>query len=317
MLKQTLVLLLLLPLVFPASIDVQIQNQSCPNNADFLQVLYNLPTCLVEKFFSSLISGFVYSATQFLENALNFIVKGPDITLFCSPYSKVMKILESMYTIALMGVGAYFILTATDVEKRATAKLWLERIFLMIIALAFSFNLFQMILDINQYITTSIYDQAFANTLNINVVFSSLIFAFVMSFNFIFAAALTFLTVLIRYIMIPFLLLLFPIGIFLYFIPFTKQWGAFLLKFILLIVFMTSIDAVLIAGISYLYSVNDPNLAGGFVQGTALMLGFGLIGIVNLIIYIIAVLSLVTAVLDMFKSAISIGWKIAMLAALL
>lgn len=317
MLKRIIPLVLLISLVFPASIDVQIQNQSCPESLNFLEVLYNLPACIVEKFFSSLISGFVYSATQFLESALNFIVKGPDINLFCSPYSKIMKIIESLYTIALMGVGAYFVLTATNVEKRANAKIWLENIFFMIIAVSFSFSLFQMILDINQYITTSVYNEAFANTLNISATFSSLIFAFVISFNFILAAALTFFTLLIRYIMIPFLLLAFPFAIFLYFIPFTKAWGAFILKFILIIVFMTSVDAVLIAGISYLFSVNDPNLVGGFIQGMALMLGFGLIGIVNIIIYIIAVLSLVTAVVKMFEGALSLGWKIALLASLL
>ena len=223
MLKQIFVLLLMLPLVFPASITVQVQNQACPDNANFLQVLYNLPTCIVEKFFSSLISGFVYSATQFLQNALNFIVKGPDVTLFCTPYAKIMKIIESLYILALMGVGAYFIMTAAEPAKRANAKMWMENIFFMIIVLAVSFNIFQMILQINQYITNSVYDQAFANILNINATFSSLIFAFVMSFNFILAAGLTFLTLIIRYMLIPFLLLSFPIALFLYFIPFTKS----------------------------------------------------------------------------------------------
>lgn len=314
--KQIFFLLLFLSFTFATSIDVQIQNQSCPDNADFLKVLYNLPTCIVEKFFSSLISGFVYSAKQFLENSLNFIVKGPDITLFCSPYSKIMKILESLYTIALMGVGTYYIVNATEPEKRANSKLWIQNIFFMIIALSVSFSIFKMILEINQYITSSIYNNALAN-LSIQATFSSLIFAFILSLNFILAAGVTFLTLLIRYIMIPFLLLLFPFAIFLYFIPFTKSWGSFLFKFILMIIFMTSVDAILILGLSFLFSVNDPNISGGFIQGMALMIGFGLIGIINVIIYIIAVLSLIFGAVKMFEGVISIGWKIALLAKLL
>ncbi|MBU0591946.1 hypothetical protein KKD40_07010, partial [Candidatus Micrarchaeota archaeon] len=249
-----------------------------------------------------------------LDNALSFIITGPDITLFCSPYAKIMRIIESLYTIALMGVGAYFIISAADIEKRARAKIWLENILFMIIAVSFSFAIFQMILEINQYITNSIYDHAFASLFDIHTSFSSLAFALVVSSNFIMWAGLTFMTLLIRYIMLPFLLLAFPFAIFLYFIPFTRDWGAFMLKFILIIIFMTSVDAVLIAGVSYLFSVGDPLLSGGFVEAMALMLGFGLIGIVNTIIYIIAILSLVTAAARMFDGIISIGWKIALLA---
>ena len=317
MLKRLFFALLLISFSFSASISVQIQNQSCPDNANFLQVIYNLPTCIVEKFFSSLVSGFVYSSEQFLQNSLNFIITGPNLNAFCVPYTTIMRILESLYTIALMGVGAYYIASAADPEKRARAKLWIQNVLFMIIILSFSFSIFKMVIDLNQYITTSIYSDSFSNLLNIQVVFSSLIFALVLSFNFVFAALLTFATLLIRYIMIPFLLLLFPISIFLYFVPFTKDWGIFLLKFILIIVFMTSIDAVLILGMSYLFSSGDPLLGAGFVQGMALMLGFGLIGVVNVLIYIVAILSLVLGVFRMFESLLSVGWKIAMLLALL
>lgn len=315
--KQIFFLLLIVSFAFSTSIDFQIQNQSCPDNANFLQVIYNLPTCIVEKFFMSIVSGFVYSAKEFLESSLKFIITGPNLDAYCTPYQQVMTIIESLYTIALMGVGAYFIASSADPEKRARAKLWIESVLFMIILLSFSFPIFKMVMDLNLYITTSIYSQSFSDMLNVQVAFTSLIFALVMSFVFINATALTFFTLIIRYIAIPFLLLLFPIAIFLYFLPFTKEWGSFLLKFIVIIIFMTAIDAVVVLGMSFLFNAGDPNLSGGIIQAITLMLGFGLIGIVNLIIYVIAVLSLVMAVLDMLKSAISIAWKIAMLAALL
>lgn len=317
MLKYLVLLLVISAIGHSASIDVTVTNQSCPDNANFLQVLFNMPTCIVEKFFSTLVSGFVYSAGEFLENSLNFIVTGPDLDLFCTPYTKVMRVLESLYTIALMGIGAYYIATAADIEKRARAKLWIQNVLYLIIVLAFSFSIFKMIVELNQYITISIYDSAFSDLLNIDVVFSSLVFAIVLSFNYLAAAALTFLTLITRYLMIPFLLLLFPIAVFLYFLPFTREWGLFLLKFIVIIIFMTSIDAVLILGLSYLFDSGDPALAGGFIQGMALMLGFGLIGFVNVLIYLIAVFSLVSAVLRVLNAAISVGWKVAMLLALL
>jgi len=317
LLKYILFALLIVSFAFSSSIDFRIESTSCPDTASFLEVLYNLPTCIVEKFFTTLVSGFVYSAKEFLDNSLTFIVTGPNLDSFCTPYSQVMRILESLYTIALMGVGAYYIATAADPEKRTRAKLWIQNILFVIIILAFSFSIFKMIIELNQYITTSIYSTSFSDMLNIRMVFSSLVFASILSVNFVAAAGLTFITLLVRYLMIPFLLLLFPISIFLYFMPFTKEWGSFLLKFIFLIIFMTSIDAILVLGMSYLFTSGDPALSGGFVQGMALMLGFGLIGFVNVLIYIIAIFSFVSAVLRVFNSFISVGWKIAMLLALL
>lgn len=317
MLRNIVLVLIVISLVHSVSIDYTIQNQSCPDDANFLQVLFNLPSCIVERFFSLIVDGFIYSAKQFLDNSLNFIVTGPNLDLFCSPYTRIMKILESLYTLALMGVGAYYVASAADPEKRARAKLWIQNLLYLIVILAFSFSIFKMIIELNQYITISIYDHSFSDLLNIQVVFSSLVFGLVLSFNFLSAAALTFFTLIIRYLMIPFLLLLFPIAIFLYFLPFTREWGLFMLKFIVIIIFMTSIDAILILGQTYLFNSGDPLLSGGFVQGIALMLGFGLIGFVNVLIYLIAAFSLVTVVLRVLNAAVSVGWKVAMLLALL
>jgi hypothetical protein len=174
-----------------------------------------------------------------------------------------------------------------------------------------------MILDLNLYLTTSIYSESFSDLLTVGTAFSSIVFATIISFNFLLASSLTFFTLLVRYLMLPFLLLAFPVSIFLYFLPFTKEWGAFMVKFSLAIIFMTTIDAIVVLGMSYLFEAGDPLIADGFVNGIALMLGFGLIGLINLIIYAIAVLSLVMAAVKVFESVISIGWKIAMLAALL
>lgn len=309
--------LLFVSVTFSVSIDFRLAHSSCPDTASFLDVLYNLPTCIVEKFFTSLVSGFVYSAQQFLENSLNFIITGPNLDSFCTPYSQVMRVLESLYTLALMGVGTYYIASAAEPERRVTAKYWIKNIFFAIILLTFSFSIFKMVVELNQYITTSSYSTSFSDLLDIRIVFSSLIFASVLSVNFVMAAGLTFITLLVRYLMIPILLLLFPIAIFLYCMPFTKQWGEFLLKFTLLIVFMTSIDAVIVLGLNYVFASSDPTITSGFVQGMALMLGFGLIGFVNSLIYAIATISLISGFTRVFDSVISIGWKIATIIALL
>ncbi len=314
--RLILLALLILSVSFSASIEFEIEEQSCPESAGIIEVLFNLPNCIVEAFFNTLMDGFIYGAEEFLVNTLLFINSDPDIYLFCAPYTSVMNVLEAFYTIAFMIAGIYYILKSHDVEGRTNAKFWLKNIFIMIVALSFSFSLFEMILEINEYVTTSLYNESFDDLLVVDASLPSLVFAATMSTIFFVLTGLTFITLLARYIMIPFLLLLFPIAIFLYFLPGTREWGAFLLKFILLIVFITSIDAVLVLAMSYLLNAGDPNISSGFVSGFVIVLGFGLIGLVNSMIYIISMISLMGAAGSVMSKVMSAGWKIALLASL-
>lgn len=317
MLKYIILLLVLISISQATSIEFNITEQTCPTTADFITVLYNLPTCIVERAVTTIIDGLVYSSKQFLENSLNFIITGPNLSLFCSPYNNVMRIIESLYTLALMGFGTYYIVNANDPAKRAQSKLWIQDLLLMIIVLSFSFNLFKILIDLNQYLTTSIYNEGFADLLNIQNDFSSLIFGLLIGFGYAGLSLMTFVTLFSRYLLIPFLLLIFPFAILLYFLPFSKPIGTFILKFTLLIIFMTTADALVILGMSYLLTSGDPLLSSGFLKGLAIMFGFGLIGVINSIIYLVATISVVSIVLKTFEGAISLGWKIAVLASML
>ncbi|MGV8085471.1 MAG: hypothetical protein ACP5N9_04445 [Candidatus Bilamarchaeum sp.] len=317
MLKYLIILFVLISISQATSIEFNITQQNCPSNADFIQVLYNLPSCIVERTVTTILDGFVYSSKEFLENSLNFITTGPNLNLFCSPYNNVMHVIESLYTLALMGFGTYYIVNANDPAKRAQSKLWIQDLLLMIILLSFSFNLFKILIDLNQYLTISIYNEGFSDLLNIQSDFSSLIFGLLIGAGYVGLSLMTFATLFSRYLLIPFLLLAFPFGIMLYFLPFSKQIGSFVLKFTLLVVFMTTVDALIILGMSYLLNSGDPLLSGGFLKGLAIMLGFGLIGLINSIIYLVATISVVSIVLKSFEGVISTGWKIAVLASML
>ena len=281
-----------------ASMNVTLPPSSCANSTDILAVLNNLPGCITESFLTNIATGMVYTSQQFVNSAIGFLTASPDPHWFCSPYTQVMALLESLYSIALMGVGLYYILQAADVEGRVRAKMMLKDIFFMIVILTFSFYLFDMLLSLNQYIATSLITQSVASVFNANMSFASLIFALVIIGGLLFTAGITFFTLLIRYLLIPFLLLLFPISIFLYFMPFGKAWGGAFLKIIAIIVFMTAIDAVFIAGLASLFSSPDPNLLDSFVKSMAIILGFGLVGIINIALFVIAILSVIEPVLQ-------------------
>ncbi len=315
--KFLVILLLFSVLGFSASIDVSLPHSTCGSSMDFLTTITNLPQCIAEAIFSSLVNGLIYSAQQFYNFSIGLLTATPDLTWFCAPYLSIMSILESFYVIMLMGLGIYYIVNSSEVEGRVKSKIWLKNIFFMIVCLAFSFGIFQLIIDINQYISTTMYASVSSSLFTINAHLSNLIFALIFAGSLSYGGMLTFSTLIARYLMIPLLLFLFPIGIFLYFMPPTKQWGAFIFQMTLLVVFMTSIDALLLSGISALFSSPDPTLADSFVRAFGLMAGFGMIGMVNLMIFLISILSVLGKVVQAGESSISTIWKVASLIALL
>jgi len=293
-----LLCLLALASLTSAAVNVTLPPSSCANSTDILAVLNNLPGCITESALTAIASGMVYASQQFMDSALDFVTATPDPHWFCSPYNQVMALLESLYTVALMGVGFYYLIQAPDVEGRIRAKQWLKDVFFMILLLTFSFYLFDALLSLDSYLTTSLFNSSMSSIFSTNISFVSLIFALIMVSSILFAAIITFFTLLIRYLLIPFLLLLFPVSIFLYFMPFGRQWGSSFLKATVLIVFMSAIDALFLFGFSTLLNTGDPNLLDPFVKSTAIFLGFGLVGFLNIALFIAAILTVLSPVLE-------------------
>jgi len=252
-----------------------------------------------------------------MNGAFALILAVPDVNWFCGPYSLVMGIIESLYTLLLMGLGMYYIIRSSDVEGRINAKRWLKNMFLMIMVLTFSFYIFQAILGVNQAIASNLLEQASTDFFSVQTTLSDFVFAVSILLFANSLAMLTFFTLLMRYLMLPFLLLLFPFAIFFYFIPVTEGFGKFLLKLILLVVFMTSVDALLIRGFFTLFNTADPTLADEFIRAMSAIMAFGAIGVVNLTIYTIALLEVIQQGLKVASQVIAQAVRIAILAALL
>lgn len=290
--------MLLLPAIAHAD-DITIE---IPGFDTLVSAITNLPASIVNAFFNFIVTGLISASHELVDVTFNFIFSSPDPHLFCAPYNAVMTLLESAYSVALMVLALYFIVRSGDAEGRANAKRWLEKMFVLIIVLSFSFQLFQAMLDFNNYLSTSLANRSMENMFSSPGGFASAILALVLLFPMLSFMMLTMITLLTRYLMIPFMLLLFPVAIFLYFIPFTESWGKTFLKIIAMIVFMTTIDALVLIGLNTLYSTSDPNLAIPLISTLATLYGFGMLGIVNLVVFIMAILS----VISQSKAAITV-----------
>jgi len=311
--QSKLLVLFLVLTALSQSISVEVPPSACDSEGDLILAITNLPQCLAETILMALTEGLVFAAEQFYGLSIGFLTASPDIRWFCSPYNAIMAIIESFYTVMLMALGAYYIINSSDVEGRTKAKIWLKNVFYMVILLSFAFPIFEMILDLNTQISSTIYDSVSDSIFEVDASLSNLIFALVFAVSLSTGSYLTFLTLLIRYLLIPFLLFFFPITIFFYFTPPLRAWGAFLFKFSMLIIFMTSADAILLLGISYLFDSPDPNLAGALVQSFGLMIGFGLIGLLNLVIFIIATLSIILIAIKTLETAVAMLMRLAII----
>jgi len=312
-----LALLLLGSALFAQTIDFQITQSTCNNTGNLVAMLQNLPTCLVESFFSFVSNGLIVAIKAFVAAAFTLLLSVPDLNWFCGAYNQVMALIESLYTLLIMGLGLFYIIRSSDVEGRLTAKRWLKSLFLMIIALTFSFYIFKAMLDINQSIASTLLNQATTDFFSVHASLSDFVFAIVILLGFVSAAVLTFATLLGRYLLIPFLLLLFPWAIFFYFVPVSEGFGRFLLKLIALILFMTSLDALIILGFYSLFNTSDPTLADPFMRAMASIAALGAVGLANLAIYIIALLMAVQQGLKLAGEAIAQAVRIAVLASFL
>jgi len=266
----------------------------CSGSDDLLNTLTNLPGCIVETFFAFIVSGLIAAIQGFIEASFQFLFSSPNPMLFCEPYNAILVVLESLFSIVLMGLALMFIMRSNDVEGRLAAKKWLENLCVMIIFLSFSFHLFQVMLDFNTYLSTSFASESMIDIFTPSASFTSAIFALLMLFLIAIQLVLTYITLLLRYILIPFLLLLFPIAIFLYFIPLTQSWGKTFLKMIAIIVFMTSLDALILLGLAALFNTADPNLASPLVKAFAILFGFGALGFINVLLFLKAFMSVAT-----------------------
>jgi len=312
------ILLLLLSAVYAENqVNITVTQSACSNSGDLIATIQNLPVCIAESIFNLIFSGLAFAVKMFMNASFALLLAVPDVHWFCGPYSTVMGIIESLYTLLIMGLGLYYIIRSTDVEGRLTAKRWLKNLFLMMIVLSFSFYIFDMILQVNNSIASTLLSQASTNFFSVQSGFSDLIFASIILMLFVMGGILSFFTLLIRYLMLPFLLLLFPFTIFFYFLPITEGFGRFMLKFTLLIVFMTSVDALLILGFFSVFNASDPTLMDGFIRAMAALAAFSSIGIVNLVIFVIALLMVVQQGLKLAGEAIAWAVRLAFLASML
>ncbi len=306
--KRILLLLLLVGFAFAQGSGSGSGNSGSSNNSPppapiinidltpLTNAIIALPGQIISAFFTFVVGGLSSAFASLRDMTFQFIFSSPDPSWFCGPYNGVLAIVDSLFALVLMGMALFFILRSGDVEGRIQAKKWMENMIVMAIVLALSFQIFVMLNGFNTYLTNSLASQSMSAIFGTPTNPSNIVFAFMMLVVADTLGMITLVTLLLRYILMPVMLLLFPVAIFLYFIPPLQGWGKSFLKIIGVCIFMTTADALVMVGLSAMFNSLDPLIANVLVRSFVTAIGFAALGFVNIALVIMALLSILIPV---------------------
>ncbi len=273
-------------------------NQSIAN---VQSVVSNLPGEVVKAFTDFFRQEFAGFLNPLLLLAKSFLTTNPDPQLLFGLWQTIIYIISLFYLLLFLIVGLLFLFSSFDSARRATAKEWFKSSIFLVVGVNASFMFYQLFLGLGaavaNYLWVSEFEQLFSNTL-------------LSSFNMILvcvysgSALLAFVTLFVRYLVLLLGTVLFPIGIFFYFIPPLKAWGKMLFELLFAAVLMQIVDVIVFIGASAVWKqfTGAPDIAGW-----APIMAFSLIAIINSFMIVFSGMKAVNSITKEFPEVVAIA----------
>ena len=218
--------------------------------------LTNLAECIPQKIYEFLL--FIINAPllpmlAFIQILLTATVS---IDLFYHVWDIVRYILGFFYLFLFIYAGYIFLTSNANPIRRSQAKDMLKDTIIMIVLIQGSFYIYGLVLSISSILNSSIIglvDPHFFLLTTDNIMNIGL--ELFLSFFYAGTLFLTMLMLVVRYIMVSFGVIIFPIGIFCYFIPPLRGYGRFILNVLGVFIFITFIDLLIILACSMIVNI--------------------------------------------------------------
>ncbi|MBT3297914.1 hypothetical protein HN385_03245 [archaeon] len=238
--KSKFMFLLLFLLIIPT---VHADDEECG--------ITNLADCIPEKiyeYFLTIINAPILPMLSIIQDLLTVDI---DIEVFETLWSVVRYVISFFYVFIFLYTGYVFLTNNSDPIKRAHAKELLRNLFIMIILIQGSFYLYDLTLDINSTMNSTLIeyvDEEFFLITVDSIVNVSL--ELVLGLTYAFTLLFTMILLMLRYILICLGVISLPIAIFCYFIPPLKPYGKFVLNMLGILIFVTTFDLLIILACS-------------------------------------------------------------------
>lgn len=218
--------------------------------------LLNLASCIPEKLYGFFISVLNAPLKPLLDFIKSLLTEPVNIQVLAPIWAIILYVLSIFYGLLLLYAGMNFMFSGHNEVKRAKSKEWFQNVFLMILFTQMSFILYGMILDVSSLLTAGmmnlVNEEFFLLTAD-NIINIGLQFFFALLY--VSTLLFTMLILMIRYLTIAMGVVLFPIGIFLYFIPPVQDYGKLILNYLGVCIFIGFFDSIIFLVASQLIQI--------------------------------------------------------------
>lgn len=250
--------------------------------------LLNLASCIPEKLYEFFIDILNAPIQPLLTFVKNLMINPVQISLLAPIWGIILYILSTFYALLFLYAGFSLMLSGHSEIKRAKSKEWFENIFLMIIFTSASYYLYDLILQMAGGLTAgmmSLVDPNFFKFTANNIVNIGL--EFFLGMFYVFVLIITALFLILRYLIVAMGVVLFPIAIFLYFVPPLQDYGKLILNYLGVCIFVVFFDAIIfivssqMAQVPLFSSMKMILMIGAFTTTNFLMIYFLLFSIIK------------------------------------
>lgn len=176
---------------------------------------------------------------------------------FHNVWLAITGLISSFYIFFLLYSGIIFITQGDNIVKRHEAKESIKNVVIAIILVASSFYLYNILTDFNASITSYVFTQVNSNFFNVtSTSFGNAVFQIILIIPYVLLIMITLDLLFLRWLLVSLGIIFFPIGIFMYFVPFLRSYGKLILNLLILLIFIPFIISIIILGASTL--VNTP-----------------------------------------------------------
>ena len=253
--------------------------------------LLNLASCIPEKLYGFFISVLNAPLKPLLGFIKSLLTEPVNIEVLAPIWAIILYVLSIFYGLLLLYAGMNFMFSGHNEIKRAKSKEWFQNVFLMILFTQMSFFLYGMILDVSSLLTAGmmnlVNEEFFLLTAD-NIVNIGLQFFFALFY--VLTLLLTMLILMIRYLTIAIGVVLFPIGIFLYFIPPVQDYGKLILNYLGVCIFIGFFDSVIFLVASQLIQIQ-------LFENMKIMVMIGTFSMANLLMLYLLFFSIIKSAL--------------------
>jgi hypothetical protein len=213
------------------------------------------PHAIAEAFMEQFTSTLKASLADSLVKLNVFIAYNPTLDdKFAPVHSKLLSILVPLYLLILTWNGIQ-IMTSGVISTQANARITVQNSLISMLLVASSFPIYRLLINLSQLVASFLITAPFQDVGD-PVAATLFLYVIVLSLSYILLVFL-----ILRFLFISLGVLLFPLGIFLYFFSPTKQYGKLIISMISFFLFIQVILSLIISVMGIL-AATPPQAAG-------------------------------------------------------